>query len=97
GRSAWLILAPFALTLVLLLAVMFVGGAAMMAAGGQFDGAAMAGMGTAGLIGLAIFLVNLGFLLWVGLTPSQPGDNRFGPPPQPLIGGQPPIPPATVA
>ena len=27
-------------------------------------------------------LVNLAFLLWIGLTDSQPGDNRFGPNPK---------------
>lgn len=36
-----------------------------------------------GLFGL-LFLVNLGFLLWIGLTESQPGENRFGPNPKGL-------------
>jgi uncharacterized membrane protein YhaH (DUF805 family) len=33
------------------------------------------------------FLINIGFVLWVGLTDSTPGDNRFGPPPVSLTSG----------
>lgn len=29
-----------------------------------------------------VMLVNLGFLIWIGVTDSQPGDNRFGPNPK---------------
>jgi uncharacterized membrane protein YhaH (DUF805 family) len=29
-------------------------------------------------------LINLGFLLWIGLTDSQAGSNRFGPNPKGL-------------
>ena len=36
-----------------------------------------------GLFGL-MFLVGLGFLLWIGLTDSQRGENRFGPNPKGL-------------
>ena len=28
------------------------------------------------------FLVGVAFLLWIGLTDSQPGENRFGPNPK---------------
>lgn len=34
-----------------------------------------------GVVGLLV-LVNLGFLLWIGVTDSQPGDNQFGPNPK---------------
>ncbi len=34
-----------------------------------------------GLFGL-LTLVNLGFLLWIGLADSQRGENRFGPNPK---------------
>jgi len=55
-------------------------------------GSAMAGVGAASAVmGLAM-LFGLAFLLWVGLTPSQPGENRFGPPAQPVT-GPPPAPP----
>jgi uncharacterized membrane protein YhaH (DUF805 family) len=33
-----------------------------------------------GVFGLA-FIVNIAFLLWVGLTPTQPGENQYGPEP----------------
>lgn len=36
-----------------------------------------------GLFALLV-VVNLGFLLWIGLTDSQRGDNRFGPNPKGL-------------
>ncbi len=39
------------------------------------------GIGLFMLAALAWFLVRVGFLLWIGLTPGQPGDNRYGPPP----------------
>ncbi len=29
-----------------------------------------------------VLLVNLGFLIWIGVTDSQPGDNQFGPNPK---------------
>ncbi len=31
-----------------------------------------------------LLLVNLGFLLWIGVTEGQPGENRFGPNPKGL-------------
>lgn len=36
-----------------------------------------------GIFGL-LFLVTFGFLLWIGLTDSQRGDNRYGPNPKGL-------------
>jgi len=33
------------------------------------------------LAAFAWFLVRLGFVLWVGLSPGQAGDNRYGPAP----------------
>lgn len=47
-------------------------------------------MAILGLLGPAIglfavlILVNLGFLLWIGLSDGQRGDNRFGPNPKGL-------------
>lgn len=38
-------------------------------------GSMMGGLGV-------MFLVTVGFLLWIGITDSQPGDNRFGPNPK---------------
>jgi uncharacterized membrane protein YhaH (DUF805 family) len=85
GRSGFLMLLPFAVIIVLAVVAMMFGGMAMVTSyghGGAVGAGAMAGMGMLfGLIGLAGFIVNIGFLLWVGLTPSQPGENRYGPEP----------------
>lgn len=87
GKSGWLTAIPIGLTIAsFVLAMMTMGGMAAMGAFEGMDGhygnpAAMMGAGiTAMLLGLS-GLVALGFLLWVGLTPTQPGDNRYGPPP----------------
>jgi uncharacterized membrane protein YhaH (DUF805 family) len=41
-----------------------------------------------GMIGL-ITLVSLGFLIWIGATDSQPGENRFGSNPKQSGGSSP--------
>ncbi len=74
GRTAWLMLIPFLITV----ACTFV--AAMTGVAGATDAAAMLGLG---LIVLAA-VVGLSFLLWVGLTKGTPGPNRFGEAPVPL-------------
>jgi uncharacterized membrane protein YhaH (DUF805 family) len=85
GRSGFLMLLPFAVIVVLTVMGMMFGGLAMVAGyghGGAVGAGAMAGMGILfGLVGLAGFILNIGFLLWMGLTPSQPGENRYGPEP----------------
>jgi uncharacterized membrane protein YhaH (DUF805 family) len=90
GRSGWLMLVPWAVSTVAFMVAMFSGGAALMgaAAGGSGGGmASMAGLGVALVAGCVALLVGLGFLLWVGLSKGEPGDNRFGPPPISLTGG----------
>ena len=89
GKSGWLTAIPVSLFIAaFFLAMLTMGGMAAMGAfkgmhGDYANPAAMLGAGiTAMLLGLAA-LVALGFLLWVGLTPGQPGDNRYGPPPSP--------------
>jgi len=88
GKSGWLVLVPFGINVVLMIiaGVMMVGSIA--ASGGDADyyennpTAALALMGPAvGLIGVS-FLVGLAFLLWIGLTDGQKGENRFGPNPK---------------
>ncbi|MDO1558121.1 DUF805 domain-containing protein [Brevundimonas sp. 2R-24] len=92
GKSAWLVLIPFVVNVIglfLMGGAIFaaVGGAAMTGTDEAAATAAMAGAGSAGLIGLVLFVVNIGFLLWVGLSKGDPGENRFGPPrTTPLIG-----------
>ena len=94
GRSAWLQLIPIIVSVVALaLVIVGIGGSAAFAAltGGtdeMVSTAALGGLGI-GLAALAIaFVVQVGFLLWIGLTPGDPGPNRFGPPPD--RGGVPP-------
>jgi uncharacterized membrane protein YhaH (DUF805 family) len=99
GRSAWLILAPVAVTAVLMIAAIALGGMAMMGAGLANNETAMAGSALAmggAIAGVALlsFLIWIGFALWVGLTNGDPAENRFGPPPVSLTSGAASPPPA---
>ncbi len=71
---------------VLLVVVLIVGGLGSVLAaifsGGHFGWGLLAGgMTLIVLAGFAWFLIRLGFVLWVGLSPGQAGDNRYGPVP----------------
>ena len=84
GKSGWLAAIPYGITTVavVLSAMAFVGGIVSTSYGNDY--AMLAGIGgIAGLWGL-VFIVNLGFLIWLGVTAGQPGDNAYGPPPRPL-------------
>lgn len=86
GKSGWLQLAPMVAVFVLMaVAMVSMGGmAAMGAFSGSDDmmaGAAMGGFGMVALCGGLAFLIGIGFLLWVGLTPGEPGANKYGEPP----------------
>lgn len=86
GHTGWLATIPYVVGIVgAIVAVMMIGATAFMnmaALENEDPAAIIALIGPAiGLFGL-IFLVGLGFLLWIGLTDSQPGDNRFGPNPK---------------
>ncbi|MBS0296797.1 MAG: DUF805 domain-containing protein [Proteobacteria bacterium] len=85
GKSGWLQLVVWAVWIVALVAAVVLGGAAFMAAmsggAGAGNGAALAAMGSVMLPLALAGLVSLGFLIWVGVTPSQPGDNAYGPSP----------------
>lgn len=88
GHTGWLAAIPYAVGIVGTIAAMgMMGFSAFMNASAlenEDPAAIMALMGPAlGLFAL-IFLVGLGFLLWIGLTDSQRGDNRFGPNPKNL-------------
>ena len=88
GKTGWLAAVPFALMIVfMILGMMSMGG---MAAVGAFSGsekamagAAMGGMGVMAMLGMLFALLSLAFLLWVGLTPGDPGSNTYGEPPAP--------------
>jgi uncharacterized membrane protein YhaH (DUF805 family) len=86
GQSGWLVAVPYVVSIVgAIVAFSMMGlGAVMNSAALEREDpyAVIALIGPAmGLFGL-ILLVNLGFLLWIGITDSQPGDNRFGPNPK---------------
>lgn len=92
GKTGWLTLVPFGVFALAMVIAAMTGGMAMlgMGAAGSEEAAAtaaMAGLGMAGALMALAGLVGLGFLLWVGLTNGDPGDNRYGPPPVSLTGG----------
>lgn len=98
GRTGWLMLVPVAVAVAAMSLAMAFGGAAFLGAGLLHHmganlaghGAFAAGLGAAGGFMAVAMLVGLAFLLWIGLTPGEAGDNRFGPPPPP---GLPTVPP----
>ena len=105
GRSAWLILVPVVIgAAAFILAVIF-GGVGVIGALGTMAtlGSAPAAWGAL-FAGIGVMLAFLGvaavakliFLLWVGLSPGDPGDNAYGPPPVSLM-STPPAPPAEAA
>ena len=86
GQSGWLVAIPWVASIVgIFVAVGMIGVSALTntAALEREDPAAiLALVGPAiGLFGL-LLLVNLGFLLWIGLSEGQRGDNRYGPNPK---------------
>lgn len=88
GKTGWLTLVPYVGTFVAMI-VMFIGGAgAFMTAaftGGDPNPAAIMGaFGAVALGGLISLVSGLGFLIWIGVTDSQPGDNKYGPNPKGL-------------
>ena len=84
GKSGWLAAIPYGVTAlaVVLSAMTFIGG--IVSTGYGNDYGALAGMGAAGGVWGLAFIVNLAFLIWLGVTAGQPGDNAYGPPPRPL-------------
>ncbi|HEX8232808.1 MAG TPA: DUF805 domain-containing protein [Caulobacteraceae bacterium] len=92
GRSGWLAAVPYAIGAIGMVLMMLTGGAGMMAAMmGRSDAASgasmLAGFGAMGMIGLLMFCAYVAYVLWVGLARSDPGENRYGPPPVSLTSG----------
>lgn len=88
GKSGWLVAIPWAVSIIgTIIAISMMGISAFTNAAAleREDPAAILGLlGPAlGLIAV-LALVNLGFLLWIGLSEGQAGDNRFGPNPKGL-------------
>jgi len=90
GKSGWLIAIPFAVGAAAVCLGMLFGG---LAAIGALWGIASEGLepnawavafGSLGIMAGFLALagvVKIVFVLWVGLSPGGPGENRFGPPP----------------
>ena len=87
GKTGWLTLTPYVGVIVAII-VMFIGGAgALMASAVTGDVNPAAAMGAAGAVllgGLIMLITSFGFLIWIGVTDSQPGDNQYGPNPKGL-------------
>lgn len=89
GRTGWLALVPFVVAIAMfIVGIIFFGLGAALGGGsdGDFENpvAAFAMFGPAlGAFAVAA-LIGFVFLLWIGLTDSQPGSNRFGPNPKGL-------------
>jgi uncharacterized membrane protein YhaH (DUF805 family) len=82
GRTAWLLLAPAAVSFATM-AVTFLARPAGVEAPGVITPAlatAAQGMGLGLTVTAFCLLIEVAFLLWVGLTPGQPDDNRYGAP-----------------
>ncbi|WGM30265.1 DUF805 domain-containing protein [Brevundimonas sp. NIBR11] len=82
GQTGWLAAIPFVAGMVALVAIFVSVGAALMtnytAIENEDPAAIMALIGPSlGILGI-ICLLQLGFLLWIGISESQRGDNRFG-------------------
>jgi uncharacterized membrane protein YhaH (DUF805 family) len=85
GRSGWLAAIPFGSLLVAtaLSGASLVG---MIGAASADNGLGMAaGLGSFGLIWSLATLINIGFVIWLGVTAGQTDDNLYGPPPVPLV------------
>ena len=96
GKTGWLAAAPYGVALAAMVVGGVMGGMAMMAGGLAGEGAgAMAvagGMGMMAIVMLLAAAANLAFLLWVGLSRGDAGENAYGPPPAPMFGGASPTP-----
>lgn len=79
GRSGWWQIAPWVATILGVIGLIAFGVAGAFGDGTARNDTAI-GVTVLVLVGVYV-LVNLGFLLWVGVTPSDPDENRFGPPP----------------
>ena len=105
GKSAWLHLIPWAVSLAFVTLAWIMGGAAVIALAINADN--MSEAQTAASVGGAILsflaMIGLGFVvwivytIWVGSLASEPGENRFGSQPHvdqaPSVSGD--VPPST--
>lgn len=87
GKSGFLQVIPILLCSALSIgAIVMVAGPAIMAGIADADesvvtAAVMAGLGGMILAFTAAFVIGLGFLLWVGISVGEAGENKYGSPP----------------
>lgn len=86
GQSGWLAAVPIAAGFIGVIGVFMTVGASMMmnyqALENEDPAAIMALMGPAlGIFGI-VCLIQLGFLIWIGVSEGRRGENRFGPNPK---------------
>ena len=88
GKSGWLVAIPWVVTIVGMFAAFgMIGFAAFSNAAAlerEDPAAIFALIGPAFGLFCLIALIGLGFLLWIGLSDGQRGDNRYGPNPKGL-------------
>ena len=86
GHTGWLTVIPWIAGFAAIFGVIASVGMSAIASGGNWesdDPAVVFGLLGPALGILAVTtLIQLGFLLWIGLSDGQPGDNRFGPAPK---------------
>ncbi len=86
GQSGWLVVIPWVASIVgTVAAFSMIGISAFTNAAALDEGdpaAIFALLGPAMGLFAVIMLVCFGFLLWIGLSDSKPGDNRYGPNPK---------------
>lgn len=86
GRSGWWVLAQIganiALTVIAFISMMGNFMANAQAIENEDPAAIMALLGSIGFVVLLFFVVNIGWLLWIGIADSKPGRNIYGPNPK---------------
>jgi len=86
GKSGWFVVIPWVANIIGFVMIISAVGMAIITNPGAFeseDPAAALSMLGSMMGGLSImFLVNIAFLLWIGIADSQRGDNKFGPNPK---------------
>ena len=88
GRTGWFVAIPFVLGMVLSIVAFAMIGTAIVADGRSPEdfaadpAAAIAMMGPVFGVIAILTIVNLAFLLWIGIADSQRGANKFGPNPK---------------
>lgn len=86
GKSGWFAVIPWVATIIGFVMIIGAVGTAIITNPGAFESedptVALSMLGSM-MGGLAVmFLVNIAFLLWIGIADSQRGDNKYGPNPK---------------